>query len=670
MRIYLTISLFLLCAGYGLSAQSGVLVTNTDQNGTVWLKWLTETIYTQEPVNVYRRESGTTQWAKLNATPINRLPEVPNLQRGVPESEMMELAEDIVLQYSFADQQETMVQLFLLTQIFDSNDFSRFLGIFYEDATARPGVSYEYRVVSLGRNGQEREIGVTEPLTVERWAGLAPPKGIRGLALENSAALSWNPEEERYFSVNVYRDSFPNNPVRPRFNDVPVVPSKVPNENGLLVYPSFFFQEDSLQNGTTYYYQLTAVDFFGRESDRSPATEIVPLDMTPPDPITDLRVSRTGPLTSRLRWTRTFGRDLIGYQVYRAASFDAEVLEPVSEILPKNTSKWDDTVPAHGDYLYYVATVDAAGNLSPSNIGVISMRDATPPQVPQNVVATPGRGTITLSWDAVPDGDLAGYQVFRSIRDGKADRFAPLQADPVVGEVYIDSLPLNAKNEFFYRVLAVDQSFNKSELSESAVTAMPDVVPPVPPAIKNATVLGDTVLLTWFPSMSEDVTGYELERATGADSTAFVRTGGDLLPAGATTYANLKLQRGTDYRYRLRATDRAGNRSDWSNVWAVRTALPPQQAATESLSTSYSKRNKSVQIKWNPPRNGTARGYMLYRRPADGTRFTPVSGMLAPGTKIFKDTNVEPDRAYTYQLRVFYEDGRMARTGTDNVQTR
>ena len=659
--------MLLLAVGIG-RAQSGVLVTNTTDGNSVWLKWLSETIYTQEPVNVLRREAGSTQWTKLNATPIGRLREIPGLQRGTPQNRRQEMAEELVLKMPFADQQESMVQLFLLTEIFNSNDFSRFLGIFYEDDTAVPGKTYEYKVETVRPNGSTQEIGISESITVGRFPGLAPPAAIRPIPLENATAISWKPEEERYFSVNVYRDTVPNNPAKARKNEVPVVPSKVPNENGLLVYPAYFYGEDSLSNGTTYYYQLTAVDFFARESDRTPELPITPLDVTPPEAITDLRVKETGPKSVRLRWTRVFGRDLAGYRIFRNNTFDTN-FSPVSDLLPKGTTSFEDTVEEYGDYAYYVASVDETGNASSSNLGIVTLRDAIPPQIPEGLTATPGTGTITLRWDQVPDSDLDGYLIFRSIRDRRESDFALLNEDMVRGTVYIDTLPRSAKNDFYYRVMAVDRSFNKSKLSESAVTAMPDVVPPNAPAIKNATARTDSVYLKWFPSLNEDVIGYELYRARG-DTTSWKLLNSNLLPPGATSYVDLGLQFDTEYTYRLRAQDASGNWSVYSNRWAVSTRKSAASSTLKSISTNYSKRQGAVQVKWDPPKEGTARGYMLYRRPADGTRFTPVSGMLAPGTKIFKDTNVEPDRAYTYQLRVFYEDGRMARTGTDNVQTR
>ena len=662
--------LVLLAGAPALRAQTGgVLVTNTERTGTVWLKWLSETVYTEAPVNVYRREAGTAQWERLNDRPVDRLPAVPNLERDRAANERLVLAEQLVLELPFADQQEEMIQLFLLTELFGSNDFAEFLGLFYADTTALPGTTYEYRVAAVGPGGRETEIGTSDPLRVERWAGLAPPRGIRGTALENALALSWQPEELRYYSVNVYRDTFPTTADRPRVNDVPVVPARVPNPDGELVYPSFFYEADSLRNGTTYYLQLSAIDFFGRESTRSEPVAVVPVDRTPPDPVTDLRADRTGDRTVRLRWTRTFGADLVGYRIYRSSSFEVDELEPVSALLPPNRQRFEDVVPQYGDYLYFVGAEDSGGNSIPSNIGVVSVPDATPPQVPQALSATPGRGTIALRWSPSPEGDVLGYQVFRSLGDGRPTQFAALQADPIATPYFVDTLPRSAKNDFYYRVLAVDTSFNKSALSASVAAAMPDIIAPVAPTLRAARRSDAGVRLEWLASQSGDVAGQRIYRSTGADTTYRVLPPGDLAPT-LTATLDAGVRPGSVYRYYLVAFDAAGNVSDASNVWTLRTPpeARPAADAAERLSGNYNRRDRSVKLKWRAG-DSDVRGYVLYRRNTPAGRAVPVSGQLTAGQDEFVDQTVRPGQTYAYELRTYFPDGQVVRSAAVTVAT-
>src|SRR5262249_17586500 len=69
--------------------------------------------------------------------------------------------------------------------------------------------------------------------------------------------------------------------------------------------------------------------------------------------------------------------------------------------------------------------------------------------------------------------------------------------------------------------------------------------------------------LTWNPSTDDTgVTGYRLERCSGEGCTNFSQIAS---PTG-TTYSNTGLNGSTNYNYRVRATDAAGNLSGYSNL--------------------------------------------------------------------------------------------------------
>ena len=81
------------------------------------------------------------------------------------------------------------------------------------------------------------------------------------------------------------------------------------------------FVDDGLQNGTVYWYVVTAVDAAGNQSARSDPEIGVPVDQTPPAVPTGVRVTvDDGALV--VAWNAVQADDLLGYQLYRSDSAD------------------------------------------------------------------------------------------------------------------------------------------------------------------------------------------------------------------------------------------------------------------------------------------------------------------------------------------------------------
>lgn len=99
----------------------------------------------------------------------------------------------------------------------------------------------------------------------------------------------------------------------------------------------------------------------------------------------------------------------------------------------------------------------------------VMMRDIFPPQTPTGLEAVPGGATaanhsIDLSWTPNPEGDLAGYFVYRQEIDSKgaaAGTATRLNQTPVAGPAYRDQTAM-AGHRYAYRVSAVDTAGNES----------------------------------------------------------------------------------------------------------------------------------------------------------------------------------------------------------------
>ncbi len=99
--------------------------------------------------------------------------------------------------------------------------------------------------------------------------------------------------------------------------------------------------------------------------------------------------------------------------------------------------------------------------------------------------------------------------------------------------------------------------------------------------------------VSWSASTDNvGVTGYQLQRCSGANCTDFSRIAS---PSGA-SYADAGLTAGTTYRYRVRAVDAAGNRSSYSGIASATTQ---NQSSTSQTSSTLPSGSNGIAKQYN-----------------------------------------------------------------------
>jgi oligosaccharide reducing-end xylanase len=91
------------------------------------------------------------------------------------------------------------------------------------------------------------------------------------------------------------------------------------------------------------------------------------------------------------------------------------------------------------------------------------------PSAPAGLTASAGNGFVSLDWSDGSEGDLAGYNVFRSTAPGAG--YLRQNASRVAGSAYVDTLVVNG-TPYYYVVTAVDTAGYESPFSSEA-TATP-----------------------------------------------------------------------------------------------------------------------------------------------------------------------------------------------------
>jgi hypothetical protein len=118
--------------------------------------------------------------------------------------------------------------------------------------------------------------------------------------------------------------------------------------------------------------------------------------------------------------------------------------------------------------------------------------DTTPPAHPSGLAATPGSGSVSLSWAPNTEPDLAGYRVFRSASLPVTAGGTPVSGtSPIASTSFVDTGLVNG-TQVHYAITAVDASGNSSGLS-ATVSATPTGGPSDPVLL----TAGDIASCSW-----------------------------------------------------------------------------------------------------------------------------------------------------------------------------
>lgn len=167
--------------------------------------------------------------------------------------------------------------------------------------------------------------------------------------------------------------------------------------------------------------------------------------------------------------------------------------------------------------------------------------------------------------------------------DGSEDRLTrdtdpSYTPDPSSLHAYVDELDGGATNVYFYRAGTVDAGNNRSDSLSlaSPPVNLPDVVPPGRPSITGVEGGDREITLKWRSSLEPDLDEYRVYRTdaeTDARDVRLMAHVGDVSAAGApddrpvvAEWTDTDVQGQVTYYYRVAAVDKAGNRSEASDV--------------------------------------------------------------------------------------------------------
>ncbi len=352
------------------------------------------------------------------------------------------------------------------------------------------------------------------------------------------------------------------------------------------------FTDDTAPLTTLYTYTVTAVDSQGAES---PTTARATL----PEPPTDVQASG-GDGTITMSWEASPTADVMGYTIF--GDLDAQASAN------QRTVAFDGLTNGQS-YTFSIESVSSNGRsndvvfeITPQ-AGAVSL---TPP-TDLGLDAFPAR--VDITWTDSPATDVAVYRVYRS-DDGSQGTLIGTAAP---GEQrFVDR---TAPGETLYTYTVTSASAGGAE---SAVTARLTLVAP-PTGIR--VVPGDgTLTVTWTPSASPEVTGYNFFSAPtqpqiGPDETSYTFTG---------------LTNGEAYAFWFEAATPSVLSND------VRIEGTPQAGAIAPPEFPFLNAfADGVDVGWSASASGDVTGYEVWRSDDGAASHVLAGTVAAPQTSFF-----------------------------------
>jgi hypothetical protein len=300
------------------------------------------------------------------------------------------------------------------------------------------------------------------------------------------------------------------------------------------------------------------------------------------------------------------------------------------------TSYIDNGLSPSTSYQYRIIARNAFGNSLPSTKKTATTLPEVPVAPSDLLVEVMSQSVMQLSWtDNANNED--GYVVQISLNGSTWANIATISTPNV--NSYI-STGLTSGTKYFHRVYAYNTGGNSEYIIESATT-LPSI--PVAPSGLNATVSGLNITLNWLDNANNE-DGYKLERSLYGSKT-FEEIA--MLSSNVTTYEDTDLPSGTEYEYRVRAYNIAGN-STYSNIIQVTTMNAPN-APTSLVGEAVTETR--IDISWND--NSLDETIFKVERSDDaGATWTEIATTLADEYS-YKDYDVTTGTTYSYRVRAY-----------------
>lgn len=290
--------------------------------------------------------------------------------------------------------------------------------------------------------------------------------------------------------------------------------------------------------------------------------------------------------------------------------------------------------------------------------------DETPPTAPGSLTATAVSSTqINLVWTAATDaptwGGVTGYNIRRCQGSSCAHVYTAF-----ANQRTYSSTGLTSGLTYTYYVSAFDAAGNIGPAATAGATTPDVVAPSVPTGLGATAASGSQIDLIWNPSSDNvAVSGYRVERCTGATCTSFQQIGSSAVPS----YSAKGLTSATTYRFRIRAYDGVPNYSNYSAIVSATTHDVTAPSAPATLTATVASGTR-IDLSWSPSTDNVGvTAYLIERCQGSSCSNFSQIGSVGGSVTVYPATGLTP--ATTYRFRVRARDARSNHSGYSPIKT-
>ncbi|MFQ6604417.1 MAG: fibronectin type III domain-containing protein [Fidelibacterota bacterium] len=452
---------------------------------------------------------------------------------------------------------------------------------------------------------------------------LAPPANISAEPGNGKVTLSWDPVSAlNLVKYRIYRGRTPWN-----INLLDSVVAASP--------PDTFYIDTNVQNDTTYYYYVTAVDSAGQASLNSDTVSVTPTVGVTVELLAGASATSSGgndqgyPLN-------TYYHDVKHQSIYQAGDLSSAGMNPGANIVAV------ELYPAQSP------------GMSLQNFRIATAWTNNPTLTSFDTTTNVRYGPASHNANDFPMGQWVRFNIDPIIWDGNEHLILEFSHDNDAwasgGGVYLHEAGPGRALRGWSDSQAGNYPFNNSMTSVSdtkvpwlrLVYTEPAALPPT-----NLTAIGlyGQVNLSWTASITTGVIKYYIYRETGTGTTALI----DSVGADTLTYADANVNNGSTYTYAVSAKKSTGEESALSAA----VSAVPQVAAPGNLTATAASRK--VTLSWDAP--GTGASYIKIYRGFSAANLSLVDSTSDATVTSYTDQNLANGVTYYYALRTHAQDG-------------